>query len=495
MGPFGLDEETGGVDPGRVGDGQHDLAAVGPGGERGDRVRQPGVVVLSAGGHPGGQREHDERGDGPGRDQQPGRAEGERLADPGRDDEQRQQRSRPVKVGDVVLVQVVDTGRGVGQDRHRRHRVDAEQHEQESAQPAAAEPQGHRDSGPIHQQHREQQHPHPGVPVRPPEPQRVAHDLAGAVTAGLRRIAVGEVLAEVTRPVQHQVHHDRQREQGADGDHRDPRPAPAGEAPQRRHRGTPVRPGQREHGSRGDDRDDEQEAGVPVDEEPAGEREDPQVPEVASRDGRACDQEHAVHGHVQVRHPVGVDRGRVHGAEDEDDREARGGGPQRTRPAIDDEHGQGQDRAVEHEDREQVRVPGGRHEMQAVEEDPLPEGLHVHVGRPRVVEVLPGVVADQQREVHRLLDQDRVRAGVTLLVELLAEQEPAARTEHAEQDSERDGPDPPGPARHRGDRRDPGRSLRALSARRRRRFPVPADAHCGFPGISGSRFRFHTITV
>ena len=36
---------------------------------------------------------------------------------------------------------------------------------------------------------------------------------------------------------------------------------------------------------------------------------------------------------------------------------------------------------------------------------------------------------------------------------------------------------------------------RPLGARCRRRFPVPAYAHCGFPGISGSRFRFHTITV
>ena len=161
-------------------------------------------------------------------------------------------------------------------------------------------------------------------------------------------LPVGEVVAEVAGPVQGQVDGDRQREQGADGHGRDPGPAlAAGEAPQRRHGRLPVLPhGGREHG-RTDHRDDEQETGVPVDEEPPGQREDPGVPDVPGRDRRRRDQEDAVHDDVQVRHPVRVDRGRMHGPEDEDDGEARRGRAQRSRPAVHHGHDQGQQGAVE----------------------------------------------------------------------------------------------------------------------------------------------------
>src|SRR5580700_2233380 len=62
-----------------------------------------------------------------------------------------------------------------------------------------------------------------------------------------------------------------------------------------------------------------------------------------------------------------------------------------------------------------------------------------------MVEALPGVVPDEQRAVHRLLDQDRVRPGVTLLVEARGEDKPATDDEHRQDERERRGPDPPGP--------------------------------------------------
>ena len=243
----------------------------------------------------------------------------------------------------------------------------------------------------------------------------------------------------------------------------------------------------------GDDRHDEQEAGVPVDEEPAGERGDPGVPDVPGRDRRRGDQEDAEHDHVEVRHPVRVDRGRVHGAEHRDDRDARGRAAHRPGPAVDDQDGQRQHRAVEHEHGQQVRVPRRRHHVQGGQEEPLPEGLRVHVGRSGMAEAFPGVVPDQQREVHRLLDPDGVRGGVALLVEPLGEQEPVAHQQHREQDRERRGPDPPGPAPGAGRGGGGGRDGRPGGPGRR--LAVAADAHDGFPGMSGSRFRFHSSTV
>src|SRR5256885_11267183 len=64
--------------------------------------------------------------------------------------------------------------------------------------------------------------PSPPLSRPPPEPQRVLDHLPRTVTAGPARAAVGDVLAEVTRPVQHQVDHDRQREQRAYRGDRDP---------------------------------------------------------------------------------------------------------------------------------------------------------------------------------------------------------------------------------------------------------------------------------
>jgi hypothetical protein len=61
-----------------------------------------------------------------------------------------------------------------------------------------------------------------------------------------------------------------------------------------------------------------------------------------------------------------------------------------------------------------------------------------------MAEAFPGVVPDQQREVHRLLDQDGIRPGVNVLVKPVREQEPAADGEHDQHERERRGPDPPG---------------------------------------------------
>ena len=59
--------------------------------------------------------------------------------------------------------------------------------------------------------------------------------------------------------------------------------------------------------------------------------------------------------------------------------------------------------------------------------------LDVHVRGPGMVEVVPGVITDQQREMTCLLDQDRVRAHVRVLVEPGGEQEPVTDAEQRDQ--------------------------------------------------------------
>ena len=299
-------------------------------------------------------------------------------------------------------------------------------------------------------------------------------DLRGAVATRLLGTAVGKVLGEVTRPVQRHVHHDGQDEQGADGQHRDPDPAlPLKEAPQRRDRRTPVRPDQGDEHGKGDHRDKEQETRLAVDEEPPGQGENPRIAGMPGRDRPRRDHEDAVRRDVHVGHPVGVDRLRMHGGEDEDDRQAGRRAAQRAGPAVDNQHGQRHYGAAEREDGEHMGVPRGRHHVQPVVEQPLPERLRVHIARPRMVETLAGVVADQQGEVHRLLDQDRVRGRVTALVEAGGEQEPAADGQRGEQNRERHRPDPPGTTT---DPLRPGRDRRAPGVAGLARLPVP-DGH------------------
>src|SRR5581483_7886197 len=109
----------------------------------------------------------------------------------------------------------------------------------------------------------------PGVTVRPPEPQRVLDHLPRAVAAGPARAAVGDVLAEVARPVQRQVDQDRQREQRADdqccpGGTPPPRPPPlTGGLPAPPYPPGPSPPQNGGDDGRGDGGDEEQEAGVP----------------------------------------------------------------------------------------------------------------------------------------------------------------------------------------------------------------------------------------
>ena len=172
---------------------------------------------------------------------------------------------------------------------------------------------------------------------------------------------------------------------------------------------------------------------MPVNEEPAGQRQYPRVPGGPCRHRRRRDEECDVGRHVQVRHPVCAEHSRVHGHKGHHGREAGGGTAQRPGPAVDRTDGERDERGVQRVYREQLATPRGRDDVQPRPEQGFAGRLHVHVRGPGMVEVVPGVITDQQREMTCLLDQDRVRAHVRVLVEPGGEQEPVTDAEQRDQ--------------------------------------------------------------
>ena len=177
-----------------------------------------------------------------------------------------------------------------------------------------------------------------------------------------------------------------------------------------------------------------------VDQEPARQRRQPAVLGAPGRDRGDRDHEGEVGRHVHVRHPVGAEHRRVQRAEQGDHGQRGGGAADRPGPAVADRHHRGGEQRVQPVEGDQLAVPRRRDQVQRVVEERLAPGLNVEERGPRVVEVLPRVVADQQREPPGLLDQDRVGPHVGVLVLRGAEQERVPDQEHDQHQRERDGP-------------------------------------------------------
>ena len=265
-----------------------------------------------------------------------------------------------------------------------------------------------------------------------------------------------------------------QGENGADDHHRHPHPPLRGE--EGPHRGTesvPPRPQHRRQHGAADHRDEEKEARVPVNQEPAGQRHYPCVPHTARRHRCRRDDEGKVGRHVQVRHPVGAEHGRVHGREGHHDREAGRRAAQRPGPAVSHADDEGHEHGVQRVCGEQLAVPRGRDHVQPRPEQGFAGRLDVHVRGPGMMKVVPGVVSDQKCEVPGLLDQDRVRAHVRVLIQPCGEQEPVTDAQQPDQHRcrRRYHPPPTGTARTR--RGAAGSGRRGWHGR----IPLLADAH------------------
>ena len=230
---------------------------------------------------------------------------------------------------------------------------------------------------------------------------------------------------------------------------------------------------------------------MPVNEEPARQRQYPRVPPMPCRHRRCRDQEGNVRQYVQVRHPVRAQHGRVHGREGQHGREAGGRTLQRSRPAVTHACDQPHEQGVQRVHREQLAVPRRRDHVQPRPEQGFPGRHDVHVRGPWMVEMIPGVVPDQQREVPCLLHQDGVGAHVRVLVQARAEQEPVADAQQHDQ-------------RHRRHRRYRPRTNPALLLRsaagpgqlgRGGRFALPADTHLALSLRLLSKYLFQTSTV
>ena len=172
---------------------------------------------------------------------------------------------------------------------------------------------------------------------------------------------------------------------------------------------------------------------MPVDQEPARQGHYPGVPSPPRRHRRRRDEEGKVRRHVHVRHPVGAEHPGVHGREGDHCREAGRRATQRPRPAA-----------------------TYAYDMQPRPEHGFSGRLDVQVRGPGMVEVVPGVVSGQQREVSCLLDQERVRAHVRVLVQARGEQEAVTDAQQHEQHRRCRCHHPPLTGRARARRRAPG---------------------------------------
>jgi hypothetical protein len=74
-------------------------------------------------------------------------------------------------------------------------------------------------------------------------------------------------------------------------------------------------------------------------------------------------------------------------------------------------------RAVEEIDGDDLAVIPARYDMEQGVEDILTKGLNVHQRWAGMVEALPGVIAYQEAEMYRLIDENRIGGGIALLVD------------------------------------------------------------------------------
>ena len=182
---------------------------------------------------------------------------------------------------------------------------------------------------------------------------------------------------------------------------------------------------------------------MPVNQEPASQRHYPGVPRMPRRHRRRRDEEGNVRRHVKIRHPVCAEYGRVRGREGDHGREASRRTAKRSGPAVTYADDECHEQAVQRVCGEQLAIPRRRHHVQPRPEQGFPGRLDVQVRGPGMVEVVLGVVSDQQCEMSCLLNQDRVRAHVRVLIQPRGEKKPVTDAQQHEQHCDRRHHHPP----------------------------------------------------